>query len=315
MRYALHDMSPQQFENLIIELCHDLLGAGVQEFSTGPDGGRDAVFEGTAQAFPSTSNGLKGRCIIQAKHSSDPIGKYSDKDFSGTSASSTLSEEIPRIQALSRSEQVDHYLLFSNRRCSTSAKDNIVGILQEATGITSIHVFGIEDLERYIKRGAHLKEILQNYLYDSPLRASPDELAEVIIAISKESPNLENAPFTEPPIERIRFKDKNELNGLSEEYAKHITTRYLKDFRIVSEFLANPRNETVLKVYNDAIDEFQAKLITHRACFRTYDSLLNTLLSTLIERDGDLKSNKRITRVVFYYMYWVCDIGRSPEDE
>lgn len=29
----------------------------------------------------------------------------------------------------------------------------------------------------------------------------------------------------------------------------------------------------------------------------------------LIDRDYDLKVNKRLTRIVFYYMYWNCDLG------
>jgi hypothetical protein len=36
-------------------------------------------------------------------------------------------------------------------------------------------------------------------------------------------------------------------------------------------------------------------------------------VSQLIVRDGDLSSNKRLTRTVFYYMYWNCDIGDMEE--
>ena len=42
MRYAYEDLSDDQFESLIVAICQFLLGAGVQGFATGPDGGRDA---------------------------------------------------------------------------------------------------------------------------------------------------------------------------------------------------------------------------------------------------------------------------------
>ena len=45
-----------------------------------------------------------------------------------------------------------------------------------------------------------------------------------------------------------------------------------------------------------------------------YDKLLDYMLTVLILRDGDLKSHKHLTRTVFYFMYWVCDIGETKAD-
>ena len=47
MKYAYHDLSPDQFESLVVAVCQFLLGAAVQGFATGRDGGRDAKFMGT----------------------------------------------------------------------------------------------------------------------------------------------------------------------------------------------------------------------------------------------------------------------------
>jgi hypothetical protein len=53
MRYRYEDLYDQQFEELVIEVCAELLGPGIQPFSSGKDGGRDARFVGAARCFPS----------------------------------------------------------------------------------------------------------------------------------------------------------------------------------------------------------------------------------------------------------------------
>jgi hypothetical protein len=315
MRYALHDLHPNQFENLVVELCHELLGAGVQCFATGPDGGRDAKFVGTAQEFPSRVQPLAGTTIVQAKHTIDAVGIFSDPSFSGPAASSTLSEEIPRIKALCDANQLDHYLLFSNRRLGAIANEQITQRLIKETGASSVHLFGLEQLERYIKRYSSIASMLREFEYDLPLRASPDELAEVIIAIADAHSEIDwptSASWSS--LERIAFTKKNQANRLSDEYARYITRNYLKHFGVVERFLADPINVNVNMAYRNAVDEFASKLIVYRHEFPTYDKLLDHLISVLINRDGDLSAHKRLTRTVFYFMYWSCDIGATEEE-
>ncbi len=50
MRYEA--ISPKQFEELIMRICENLSGVGVQGFTEGPDGGVDGIFEGIAENFP-----------------------------------------------------------------------------------------------------------------------------------------------------------------------------------------------------------------------------------------------------------------------
>ena len=42
MKYAYEDLSDDQFEQLVVFLCQELLGISTQGFAKGPDGGRDA---------------------------------------------------------------------------------------------------------------------------------------------------------------------------------------------------------------------------------------------------------------------------------
>ncbi|ACY13557.1 ABC-three component system protein [Haliangium ochraceum] len=315
MRYMLYDLRPGQFENLVVELCHELLGAGVQNFATGPDGGRDAKFCGTAQNYPSQAEPLVGTTIVQAKHTSDVVGRFSDGDFGGASATSTISEEIPRIRALREADQLDHYILFANRRLGGNTDERIKGRLIAETGVSSVYLIGVEQIERYIKRYDYIATTLRGFEHDLPLRASPDDLAEVITAIAAVQSDIDwPATPSASSLQRVAFKKKNEINGLSGEFARYITRNYLKHFDVVEAFLADPINVHAHKAYLDAVDEFAGKLIAYRGNFETYDKLLDYLVNRLIERDGDLRAQKRLTRTVFYFMYWACDIGATEEE-
>ena len=58
MRYPLYDLSWQEFENIVISICEEILGTGTIKFADGKDGGRDAKFTGTANNFPSNAQVL-----------------------------------------------------------------------------------------------------------------------------------------------------------------------------------------------------------------------------------------------------------------
>ena len=117
MKYAYEDLSSEQFETLIVFLCQRLLGISVQGFAQGPDGGRDAKFVGVAILHPSEADPWSGTTIIQAKHTNGYNRNFSETDFFNTAAASTvLGKEIPRIKKLRQAKQLDHYMLFANRR-------------------------------------------------------------------------------------------------------------------------------------------------------------------------------------------------------
>lgn len=90
MKYAYEDLSDEQFERLIIFICQKLLGIAVQGFSTGPDGGRDAKFVGTAELHPSKSAPWVGTTIVQAKHTNGYNCLFSDPNFYSPVADSAV---------------------------------------------------------------------------------------------------------------------------------------------------------------------------------------------------------------------------------
>jgi len=307
-------MYPQQFEKLVVAVCQNILGIGVQGFSTGPDGGRDARFIGKANSFPSETASIEGKVIVQAKHTEGIAERFSDSDFSGDSASSILSKEIPRIRQLHHQGEIDHYILFSNRRLGAEANKYIVDRIEKETNVKNAHMVGIDDLDRYIKSYPQVLGIADLDPMDMPLRVSSDDFADIIVALFKQQVIIRTATPPADKILRVRFDSKNIINGLSKDYAEVILRNYLKYFGNIKKFLESPDNDEMLEKYGEVAAEFNLRIIEHRKEHQTFDQLLNYLLYILMNRDSDLRSHKKLTRVMLFYMYWNCDIGNEPND-
>jgi len=91
--------------------------------------------------------------------------------------------------------------------------------------------------------------------------------------------------------------------------------RYLKDTAQIQAFLATPENSDVLRQYESVVEEFQAKIVTHRKDHQTFDRVMEYLIDLLFGRDPMLRQqgHKRLTRAMLFYMYWNCDIGETDD--
>jgi hypothetical protein len=318
MKYAYEDLSPEQFENLIVFLCQRLLGISVQGFAKGPDGGRDAKFVGTAELHPSKAKPWNGTTIIQAKHTNGYNRNFSESDFfSSTGTSTVLGKEIPRIKKLWGDKQLDHYMLFANRRLAGNAESEITAHIsaQCSIPISSIWLCGLEQLEILLKTFPEVPGRADLDPIDSPLIVSSDDLAEVVQALAQQRTKVQ-AMLDDPPIPRVTYEHKNALNNMSDEYAKAQRKRYLKETAQIRAFLAAPENLELLRLYESVVDEFQRKIIAKRKDYQTFDQVMEYLVDQLFNRDPILRqhAHKRLTRTVLFYMYWNCDIGEVDDD-
>lgn len=313
MKFAYEDLGDDQFERLVVFLCQRLLGVSVQGFAKGPDGGRDAKFVGTAELHPSKASPWSGTTIIQAKHTNGYNRNFSESDFFSTSAVTTvLGKEIPRIKKLREAKQLDHYMLFSNRRLAGNAETEINDHIASQCGIptSSIYLCGLEQLETWLKRFPVVAKEADLDPVDSPLIVSPDDLAEVVQALARQKDGM-MALLDDPPTTRVTYEQKNVLNNMSAEYAKAQRRKYLKETSQIRAFLAAPENLDLLRMYETVVDEFQLKIIAKRKDYQTFDEVMEYLVDLLFKRDPVLRqhAHKRLTRAVLFYMYWNCDIG------
>lgn len=189
MKYAYENMSNDQFEKLIVILCQNLFGVATQGFAKGPDGGRDAKFVGTAEIFPSKATPWSGTTIIQAKHTNGLNRSFSEHDFFSASSNKTvIGVEIPRIKNLRKNKQIDNYILFANRRLTGDTESQICKSIAEECSIaeSSIHLFGVEQLDLWLKKFPKILELASIDPIDSPLIVSSDDISNVVHAIAKQ---------------------------------------------------------------------------------------------------------------------------------
>lgn len=317
MKFAYEDMSDDQFEELIVFLCQHLLGISVQGFAKGPDGGRDAKFVGTSELHPSRAAPWVGTTIIQAKHTNGYNRNFSEPDFFSKSAANTvLAKEIPRIKKLREAKQLDHYMLFANRRLAGNAESEIREYIATQCGIptSSIYLCGLEQLEVLLKKFPDVAKMVDLDPVDSPLIVSPDDLAEVVQALARQKDSV-SALLDDPPTERVTYEQKNLLNNMSAEYAEAQRKKYLKETAQIRAFLAAPENLELLRMYESVVDEFHLKIIAKRKDYQTFDDVMEYLVDLLFNRDPVLRqhAHKRLTRAVLFYMYWNCDIGEVSD--
>ena len=319
MKFAYEDLSEEQFEILVLFICQHLLGISVQGFAKGPDGGRDAKFVGTAELHPSKAAPWVGTTIVQAKHTNGYNRNFSESDFFSSTATNTIvNKEIPRIKKLYEAKQLDHYMMFANRRLAGNAESEIREYISAHGGIpdTSIYLCGLEQLEILLKTFPEIAKKADLDPIDSPLIVSPDDLAEVVQALARQKDAV-SALLDDPPTERVTYEQKNKLNNMTEEYAKVQRKKYLKETGQIRAFLAAPVNLELLRMYESVVDEFQLKIIAKRKDYYTFDSVMEYLIDLLFNRDPVLRqhAHKRLTRAVLFYMYWNCDIGEVCDAE
>lgn len=317
MKFVYEDLGDDQFERLVVLLCQRLLGVSVQGFAKGPDGGRDAKFVGTAELHPSKAAPWSGTIIIQAKHTNGYNRNFSESDFFSASAVNTvLGKEIPRIRKLRNAKQLDHYMMFANRRLAGNAETEICDYIASQCGIpaSSIYLCGLEQLEVWLKRFPEVAKEADLDPVDSPLTVSPDDLAEVVLALARQKDEVLEL-LDDPPTTRVTYEQKNALNNMSAEYAKEQLRKYLKETAQIRRFLAAPENLELLRMYESVVDEFQLKIIAKRKDYQTFDKVMEYLVDLLFSRDPVLRkyTHKRLMRAVLFYMYWNCDIGERGD--
>lgn len=300
MKYPLENLTDTEFENLIAQICSEILGTGTVIFTYGKDGGRDAEFNGIANNFPSKSKPWSGKIIIQAKHTQRNNASCSESDFQSILKTSV----IPAIQKLKEKNKIDFYLLFTNRKLSGVQHPKIEDIFDEKTEIEN-RVIGLETIELWLKQYPAIAKTLNLNKLLLPLSFDENDLKEIINSFSKINKKKGNLPeIPERDIEK-----KNQLNNLSKEYFNNAIKKNLIYLDQIREFLMDPINTEYLNKYENTIDDINEEIIVHRDDFDKFDMIFSYLYKFIIENNPELNNNRNLVRLFLHYMYYNCDIG------
>lgn len=311
-RYPYHQLpSDKDFECLVWDLCRFLLGEGTEKFATGRDGGRDARFRGQAARFPSESKPLIGSFIVQAKWTQVEDSSFSDKPFQRM----LMKEEVPRVRNLIAAGELDHWILFSNRKKPADGATKLEADLKIETGCESIHLRGADEIDGWVRS---LPQLVRNNSLDSlliPMRLEPNELHEVIDVLHKRralAPEKASTRWNFPAY--IGIDQKNVINDLSDRYFCNVIRQQSEPyFAAIKAFLENPRSRKLAERYHEAASEIQAKVMTFRNRFDQFDFVFDTLCEEFWTCSPELQSpgKKRLVRLLLHYMYCNCDFGEA----
>lgn len=313
MDYRLENINDEVFERLINSICQKILGTGVITFSQGKDGGRDGRFIGTAQNYPSSVKNWSGKFIIQAKHTSNPIASCADKEFE-----KILDGEIEKIKKLKANNEIDNYMLFTNRKYTAISGERLNKRIISETGIENSVIIGKEVInDQFLNSN---KDIVRQYSLDInhiPFNFSDDEIKEIILAFKKQLPSIE-ADIKEE-VDKLKYDyshinkdEKNKKNNLSDEYFHDsVKGLSLMDFDKIERFLNNPMNEDLKDSYFDTAHELNQIISLKRDDFDAFEELFVYIYQLICDGSLVLKGGKRHVTTFLHYMYVECLIGKK----
>lgn len=305
-KYPLHYLNDSVFENLATLICRKILGEAVIPFAKGPDGGRDGRFHGKANCFPSESEPWNGQIVIQAKHTTKENASCSDSDFQKI----LKKDVLPAIERLKEEKKVDFYILFTNRKLTGKQDQKIEDLINEKTNIPNI-IIADEKIQQWLQsysdvvKEANLQDLLR------PLQFDEEDLKNLILEFYKSIHDTNIMEKNEEDYTYISMGQKNELNQLSQAYFDDVIKRNYIHFESISNFLKDPINSSLKEIYEDTIDELNAKIVLKRNNYNAFENLLEDLYDYVISNNSDLMRKKRMIRIFLHYMYCNCDIGKK----
>ncbi len=309
MKYRLYELNPEQFEELCSEICLKILGAGLINFASGKDGGKDGKFSGKANSFPSEKKTFEGKFIIQAKHTTNVCASCSNNEFKNI-----VKKEIPKIEKLYKKGELEHYFLLTNRKLSGGYEAEFQKqINKNIPSITSVSIWGKERIHIFLDNNRHLHKKFGFNSFRSPLNIRPEDLEKVIKGFRDFVPStkVKDRKKAGKDFNYIKIDRKNLINRLSDEYYQHIKEDSEKDFIYIEEFLQNPRNEKYRKLYNDTAYDFKGVIISERDNFVKFDEILEEIFSESYSKWKEGTVDKRLLKMFIHFMYFSCDIGQK----
>jgi hypothetical protein len=311
MDYRLENLSSDDFEELVNQLCQSVLGMGTVRFSKGKDGGRDGRFEGTAQSYPSAAEPWQGKFIIQAKHTSSHQASCSDSAFFGQQKS-LVNTEIEKVKRLCANGEVENYLLFTNRK-ETSSRDHAVAHIKRETGLQNVDIIGRKTLHSWLAQNDGIARRFKIGWYALPLTLTEFDIKDVITAFGNQMEAIKQIHIiTEEALLVNTPKDeKNELNQLSPSYYHNqVAGRSLQYFAQIDDFLQ--RDDDLANIYYNFAAELSNKIAIKRKSFDQFEDIFAYLYDLIFEENRiALKKDKRLIWVFLHHLYFNCHIGQT----
>lgn len=308
-KYYLHEINDSQFEEIVAEICIRILGSAFVNFSAGIDGGRDGVFRGTPNLYPSEASNATGTTIVQAKHTTIPTLHCGLSAFKDT----IIDEEIARLNKIIPTEAITNYIIFTNRKLSGVTEPEIVNKIKSATNIPNVSIFGVERLDLFLDKYPEIANKFGLNNFRTPLKFSYNDVSMVVTQLGFTWKSALQNSISKYDLDYTEIENKNIVNNLTVDYFEHIKDNSEQYFYKINNFLEEPSNNTFAEAYFALSEELKGKLIAHQEKFPTFDKAIEEVIELSIQNNHSLQSpyERRIVRVFIHFMYCNCDIGKK----
>ena len=230
--YDLSRLSTRSFEQLIQSLAAKILGPGLVVFGDGPDGGREATFEGKVP-YPNSEDPWNGYVVVQAKFKQRSEGTTRD----GRWALSQLRHELAKFEGRKRNLRKPEYYLFCTNvvlspKHKTGFKDRItreLGIYQKRLSMKGFDFWDSDKLRIFLDGNSEIRRTYAAWV------TSGDVLAAVISRLEQLQPNFRNS------ISSFLQKELLSDQFVNLDQAGHSTEEQIPMARVFVDLLASPQ--------------------------------------------------------------------------
>ena len=190
--YDLRKLSSRLFEQLVQALAAKVLGPGVGIFGDGPDGGREATFNGKVP-YPSEVDSWEGYGVLQAKFLQRPRDATKD----GQWAVDQLQSEITKYLSVANKRRKPDYFIYATNVVLTpvqgrGSKDRVVALLDDLKKRLPLRGFDIWDYDKIRVFLDDNQEIRRAY---AAWITTGDVLCEILERMAPKSPDFQNTLY------------------------------------------------------------------------------------------------------------------------
>ncbi|SIO19860.1 NACHT domain-containing protein [Paraburkholderia phenazinium] len=195
--YRLDRLNTREFEHLSQALCKKFVATGVTPFGDGPDGGREATFDGKMD-FPSASAPWAGYLVVQCKFRQRSNGDTaSDTEWVTKELSSELAKYgAPKAKRSTKAPKrgrrsPDYYIFITNAVLSGNAEtgghDKCDAILRRhmaRLGMQGYAIWGFDELRSFLDLAPEIRQSYIGFILPD------DVLHRALIQLSIDTPDF-----------------------------------------------------------------------------------------------------------------------------
>lgn len=196
MDFEFRNFSTRSFERFAQAMALHVLGNGVLVFGDGPDGAREATYDGQLN-YPTEKDGWSGYTVMQAKFLQVPGAPHEDADW----LVAQLRAELDKFTAsTSTLEKPEYYILVSNARLSPMPEnersiggiakiDKVFADYKEKIGLKDYRVWHLDQLSTFLMGATELRRSYAAWL------SSSDVIATLLDSLYERSDSIKNSMY------------------------------------------------------------------------------------------------------------------------